>query len=196
MSLWMQKKKSEWSPSCSWEFVESNAIPSRQDFAALARHYGQPLVIRFYANGGDPNVLAQIGSMNFDKFTYFSWFKIWILVVKFKNSILNLHCWKYDNGADDRQLKYFQEHVHTDKTNKWRGNFYFLHSHALLFLNMNALQVIFLVKSETSLWDYANVRPDEAVRCLNEQKQLLGSLNVKIHIDVEKPHHVFQTKVR
>ncbi|PAV72802.1 hypothetical protein WR25_03009 [Diploscapter pachys] len=45
-----------------WEFVESNAIPSRQDFAALARDYGQPLVIRFYANGDDPNVLAQIGN--------------------------------------------------------------------------------------------------------------------------------------
>ena len=73
MNLWMQKKKkkSEWSPSCSWEFVESNAIPSRQDFAALARHYGQPLVIRFYANGDDPNVLAQIGSMNFEELYLF-----------------------------------------------------------------------------------------------------------------------------
>ncbi|PAV72683.1 hypothetical protein WR25_05888 [Diploscapter pachys] len=49
-----------------WEFVESNAIPSRQDFAALARDYGQPLVIRFYANGDDPNLLAQIGNLNLD----------------------------------------------------------------------------------------------------------------------------------
>ena len=51
--------------------MESNAIPSRQDFAALARHYGQPLVIRFYANGDDPNVLAQIGSMNFEELYLF-----------------------------------------------------------------------------------------------------------------------------
>ncbi|PAV77347.1 hypothetical protein WR25_08420 isoform F [Diploscapter pachys] len=104
------RKEEEKKSLDGWKLVDTNSAPSKPDFAALARAYGRPLIIKFYTaeipecEQGELEVLAQIGN-------------------------------------------------------------------------------------------YTNVRPEEVVRCMNEQRALLGSLNLRIHIDIERPDLVALAKL-